>query len=262
MNRYIFFMFILTVLLAGVRQQAKAQASPVAGLVQVQGFTLRKDSLTPAPYVTVTNLRSRFGTISADNGYFTLQAQRGDTLEFSAVNLQPAVFVVPAYYPSARLAIRAVLTTRTYQLDEVVVRPYTEKQFKKDLLALQLPDDEPDLQLPAIPRLATPSAVAQSGLGVGVTIGGPLTALYDRFSREAKSRRRLAAIMAADQRKKMYNAKLNRDFVARVTGLAGTELEDFIQHCKLDENFVIEANEYEVAVALRQCLQDFRKGRN
>jgi len=228
----------------------------------VQGFTLQRDSMTVAPYVTVTNKRSRFGTISAENGYFSIYAQRGDTLEFAAVNLQPALYVVPQYYASDRLAVRAVLSTRTYQLDEVVVRPYTEKQFKKDLLALQLPDTDPDLQLPRIPRLATPSGVAQGGNGVGVTLGGPITALYNAFSREAKSRRKLAQLMNADTRRKMYEAKMNRDFVGRVTGLSGPDLDDFLKYCKLTEDFVIEANEYDVAMALQECLKSFKSERN
>ncbi len=242
---------------------ANAQAARFsAGAILVQGFTLQRDSMTRVPYVTIVNKRSRFGTISADNGYFSIYAQRGDTLEFSAINLQTATYVLPAYYAADRIAVRAVMNSKTYQLTEVVVRPYSEKQFKKDFLALQLPDDELDLQLPAIPRLATPSSVAQNGAGIGVAIGGPITAIYNQFSREGKSRRKLAALMAVDQRKKMYAAKVNRDFVGHITGLSGNDLEQFMQYCKLSEEFVLEANEYDVAMALQDCLKSFKAGQN
>jgi len=260
MKRYsLFYWILIGVISVAITQTAHAQGSRMSGgPILVQGFTLQSDSVTIAPYVTVTNKRSRFGTISADNGYFSVQAQRGDTLEFSAVNFQTAVYVVPVYYAADRIGVRAVMNTKTYQLNEVVVRPYTEKQFKKDFLALQLPDDEPDLQLPVLPRLATPSGIAQSGVGVGVAVTGPLTALYDRFSREGKSKRKLAKLLANDQRKKMYDAKVNPGFVSRVTGLSGDELTKFMQYCKLAEDFVIEANEYDVAMALQTCLKSFK----
>lgn len=263
MKRYLSLLFLICLWLVASTEKAHAQAARFSGgAILVQGFTLQRDSMTKAPYVTIVNKRSRFGTISADNGYFAIYAQRGDTLEFSAINLQTAIYVLPAYYAADRIAVRAVMNSKTYQLDEVVVRPYTEKQFKKDFLALQLPDDDPDLQLPAIPRLATTSGVAQSGAGVGVTIGGPLTALYNAFSREAKSRRKLTAMMAVDQRKKMYAAKVNPDFVGRITGLSGTDLTAFMDYCKLSEEFVLEANEYDVAMALQECLKSFKAGKN
>ncbi len=263
MQRQLILLLLMCGWLSALTTEAEAQAARFsAGAILVQGFTLQRDSMTKAPYVTIINKRSRFGTISADNGYFSIYAQRGDTLEFSAINLQTATYVVPAYYAADRLAVRAVMNSKTYELNEVVVRPYSEKQFKKDFLALQLADDTPDLQLPAIPRLATPSAVAQNGNGIGVTIGGPITALYNAFSREAKSRRKLATMMAEDKRKKMYAAKVNPEFVGRVTGLAGNDLEEFMTYCKLSEEFVLEANEYDVAMALQDCLRNFKASKN
>ncbi|MDJ1495763.1 hypothetical protein QNI19_22695 [Cytophagaceae bacterium DM2B3-1] len=263
MKKQLFFLLLYLGLMSGGICTIQAQVSRFSpGGVLVQGFTLQRDSMTVAPYVTIVNKRSQFGTISADNGYFSIFAQRGDTLEFSAVNLQTAIYVLPAYYAADRVAVRAVMNSKTYQLNEVVVRPYTEKQFKKDFLALQLPDEQPELQLPAIPRLATPSSVAQSGAGVGVVFSGPLTALYNSFSREAKSRKKLAKMMAEDKRKKMYEAKVNPFFVGKITGLSGADLDEFMKYCTLSEEFVIEANEYDVAMALQECLKNFKAERN
>ncbi len=257
MKIYIFLVLCMLVISRTLHAQ-----TPMSSSLLVKGFTLQKDSLSTASFVTVTNKRSLFRTISAENGYFALYAQRGDTLEFSAVNLEPSFFVVPTYYVSHQLAVRVILQTKTYQLNEIVVRPYTEKQFKKDVLALQLPENEPDIQLPKIPKLATPSGVAQNGTGIGIAVSGPLTKLYDAFSKEGKSKRKLVKMMATDSRKKMYAAKMNREFISRITGLDDKVLEEFMNYCKLDEDFVIGADEYELVLAINECLKSFHTGRN
>lgn len=177
------------------------------------------------------------------------------------MNLEKSVYVLPAYYPADRVSVRAVMRQKVYQLNEITIRPYSEKQFKKDLLGLRLPDDDPDLQLPRIPALAGMSDVARNG-GFGVGVSGPLTALYDRFSKEGKSKRKLAELMKNDNRQRVYKAKMNPDFVAKVTGLQAGELEKFMDYCTLDEDFVIESDEYSLASAIQDCLKNFRAGRN
>ena len=259
MQRSLFLVLLAGLCLANV---AFAQQNPDSqGLVLVHGFTLHRDSLTPAAYVTVANTRSRMGTISGDNGFFAIRIRRGDTLEFTAINLEKSVYVLPKYYPSGTVSVRAVMRQKVYQLNEITIRPYSQKQFTKDLLGLRLPDDDPDLQLPKIPRLATVSDVARSG-GVGVGVSGPITKLYDRFSKEGKSKRKLTAIMANDNRQRVYKAKMNPGFVAKVTGLQTEELEKFMAYCKLAEDFVVESDEYTLASAIQDCLKNFRAGRN
>ncbi len=253
-----FFILLAGLCLANV---ALAQQKPGSqGLVLVQGFTLHRDSLTPAAYVTVANTRSRMGTISGDNGFFSIHVRRGDTLEFTAVNLEKSVYVLPKYYSSDKVSVRAVMRQKVYQLNEITIRPYSEKQFKKDLLGLQLPD-QPDLQLPQIPRFATVSDVARSG-GVGGGVSGPITKLYDRFSKEGKSKRKLTELMKNDNRQRVYKAKMNPDFVAKVTGLQAEELEKFMAYCKLAEDFVVESDEYTLASAIQDCLKTFRAVQN
>ncbi len=236
--------------------ETRAQSPLRSHYIEVTGFTLSRDSLQPVMYATVVNQRSSMGTITAENGYFTISALQGDTIAFTAIGYTPLSYVVPAKVPLPK-TLKVILTPRTYELSEVLVGPYSEEQLKKDILALKIPEEKgPQINLPAIVQPGLSEDVIFTGSGVAVQ--GPISALYNKFSRRGKELREITALRSSDEKKRVYQAKMNRDFVARVTGLKNEALEEFLSYCHPAENFVLTANEYDLTLALRECLQRFK----
>src|ERR1041384_8176750 len=64
-------------------------------LIQFSGVVLSADSSKAIPFVTVIIKGTRKGTVSDFWGFFSLAAQKNDTVEFSAVGYKKTSLVVP-----------------------------------------------------------------------------------------------------------------------------------------------------------------------
>jgi hypothetical protein len=243
---------------------ALAQKSDDNELIRLSGTILSSDSLTPVAGVHVLNNRDKVGTSSNEGGYFSIPMHRTDTVLFSAVGYETYQFVLEASSRSMSPLVTIKLIPKIYELKEVSVSDMpTEDQFKKDLLALKLPD-EPNLDLPQIKQPKLTEGV-EFGPNGGLVIPGPFSALHNKFSREAKERKKVQVLQAQEFRNKSYNAKFNAQVVQRVTGLKDEQLDEFMKYCKLNESLVLNAkNEYEIALAINNCLKEYKemKGMN
>ena len=112
-------------------------------MVQFSGVVVEGDSLRPVPYSSIIIKRSHRGTVSDYFGYFSFVAQVRDTIEFSAIGLRDAVFVIPDTLTDNKYSLIQVMRTDTINLKETVIYPWpTKEQFKAAFLQLNLPDDD------------------------------------------------------------------------------------------------------------------------
>lgn len=113
------------------------------GLVQFSGVVVESDSLRPVPYSSIMIHNSYRGTVSDYFGYFSFVAQKGDTIEFSAIGFTDAVFVIPDTLSTNKYSLIQVLASDTIRLKETEVYPWpTKEQFKQAFLKLEIPDDD------------------------------------------------------------------------------------------------------------------------
>lgn len=98
----------------------------------VRVFGVVIDSLYQLPISDVHVSTKRYGTISAENGIFSLLLSSGDSLYFTHVNYQPFVFV---YYAGIHNHLKIALIPRVRILKEIRVLPFdTEEAFKAKLM--------------------------------------------------------------------------------------------------------------------------------
>jgi hypothetical protein len=121
---------------------ALAQQSAESKLITLSGTVLSADSLMPVSGVHVLNNKSRIGATTDDKGYFTIAMHRTDTILFSAVGYEIYHLVLDPDSRANSPLVEIKLEPKTYELKEVDVRAIpTEDQFKKDFLAIKLPDE-------------------------------------------------------------------------------------------------------------------------
>ncbi len=239
-----------------------AQTSIKPRLVRLSGYVLSKDSLNPVPYATIIDKRSNSGNVSDEKGLFAIDVLPGDTVAFTAIGFESTQFVLPTVFKEQQKSLKVMMEPKVYTLDEVQIGPYNMQQFKKDFLALQLPEEtKPDMDLPAVQKAGPAKGMEYLPSG-GVAVSGPISKLYDKFSREAKEKRTVAELRAGDARKKAYDARYNKEFVKRITGLPDVQVEEFMQYCKLSEGLVLNSNEYEMILAIQDCLKTFKPNNN
>ena len=96
-----------------------------------------------------------------------------------------------------------------------------------------------------------------TNLAPKVTVGGPASFLYDKFSRQSKLNQKLREGQLADSRQKQYKARMDPVWISRITELTGERLDAFIAFCHPAESFVLEAKEYDLILAIQGCLKEF-----
>ena len=126
-------------------------------LVQFSGIVLdgSDDNLFPIPYANISIREEARGTYSDFNGFFSIVAEKGAKITFSAVGYRDVDFIIPDSLDDNRYSVVQLMTQDTINLPETVVFPWPNRDhFKLEFLAMNI-DDE--LQLRAIENLAEKS---------------------------------------------------------------------------------------------------------
>lgn len=139
----IFLSFIVLFQLTANAQRKLPPRNDKRDLVQFSGVVVEGDSLRPVPYTSIIVRGSSRGTVSDYFGYFSFVAQEQDTIEFSALGYNNAVFVIPDTLTNNKYSLIQVMRGDTVRLKETVIYAWpTKEQFKAAFLKLNLPEDD------------------------------------------------------------------------------------------------------------------------
>lgn len=189
--------------------------------------------------VHVLNLSAERATITSENGAFTIPARAGDTLMFSAVQLQrKSLVVTPAMMQS--LGIVVPLEAFVNELDEVVLLPYNlSGDIGRDLQ--QIPREKvfvaATLDLPN----AYVKPITQSERKIHeATTGGGLVPLNPILNAISGRTRYLKNLLATEQT--YARTDRVRDFYADSVFVSElkiplVKIDDFMYFCEVDSLF-------------------------
>ncbi len=133
---FLFFPFLL-----------KAQFSQFKdSIIQISGITMTADSLRAVPAVSVLVRGQNRGTISNNQGVFSIVAFKGDTLTFSAVGFKKKDYKIPLNLPGNVYSMIQLLVDDTTYLPVTIIKPYpTKEEFDRAFVSTDIPDDEYEL---------------------------------------------------------------------------------------------------------------------
>ena len=130
-------------LLSGLIFFEVANAQDNRELIQFSGVVMASDSLNPVSYCNISILGTKRGTSSDFYGYFSLVAKEGDSIQFSSVGFEKAIFVIPENLIGNRYSVIQLLTEDTIFLSETVIYPWpTKEEFQAAFMELDIPDDQ------------------------------------------------------------------------------------------------------------------------
>ncbi|MBN2683221.1 MAG: carboxypeptidase-like regulatory domain-containing protein [Bacteroidales bacterium] len=251
---FISIFFLLSI--AGITQYL-----PQDSIVRVSGRVLDQEKGSPIPYVSVFNKRTVRGTMTDSSGYFSIIINRYDTLYFSSLGYKPAKLTVPEDIRSNLYFFNLSLDTRTFVLKTVHVYGLTKKQqFKKDFIDYntELSVEEKNVQNNFPDYQKTPT-IQPSDLQPGIKINGPISALYEQFSKEGKSRRKLEELQEEDAKQEKISKRFNEENIGYLTGFKGDTLKDFMKFCRFGTNFIINAPEYDFLLAVKKRKEQYKQ---
>jgi hypothetical protein len=135
---------ILFFLLFFFNRKAHAQFETVKdSVVQLYGIVMTADSLVGIPAVSISIRGTARGTITNNQGVFSIVALKGDVVEFSHVSFKPKTIVVPRNIEGNQYNVVQLLVEDTVYLPATIIRPKpSAEQFARDFVNAKVPDDD------------------------------------------------------------------------------------------------------------------------
>lgn len=220
--------------------------------IELSGTIIEAETGNAVPYVHVVNKNTRKGSVSNTEGRFWMTMGKTDTVLFSAIGFEPYAFTVKDQVKSDKLIVTIEMNTSTMELQPVKVFAYKDEHaLKKAIIAMEVPieEDRKRIQLPGFNYGPTKE--------VRPSVLNPISLLHNAFSRDVKEQKKLAQYQQQESYQNLLKAKYNEAVVIELTGLPEDDVKDFMKFCQLPESFIARSSEYEIAVAVNNCLKDF-----
>jgi hypothetical protein len=220
--------------------------------VYIRGV-IKDSTQNPVSYAHILNKNRNEGWVSDYYGTFRAYALPGDTLIISAISFHHAMLIIPNEVAGSEYLAEVIVKNNIVDLDEIVVRPWpaTLELLKQEFMEVEIEDPMAniDLHLPSpeeMKNLAYPTG--------GIRSQGPISAIYDQFSKEAKSKRIYAELMLKEKAGKRYN----KEVVSMITGLKSEdEIKKFMEFCALQIKFILDSTDYELYASILGCYKDY-----
>ncbi|HVG14202.1 MAG TPA: carboxypeptidase-like regulatory domain-containing protein [Chitinophagaceae bacterium] len=112
-------------------------------VVQLYGIVMTADSLEGIPVVNITVKGQNRGTMTNNQGVFSIVVLKGDVVEFSHVSYKSKTVTIPANLQGNQHSVVQLMVKDTVYLPATIIRPRpTPQQFERDFVKLKVDDDD------------------------------------------------------------------------------------------------------------------------
>lgn len=134
--------FVLLVCFCPVRLFAQFEQVQDS-VVQLYGVVMTADSLQALPSVSVVVKGTHRGTMTNDQGVFSIVVLKNDEIEFTSVGFKPKTIKIPSKLESNQYSVIQLLVTDTAYLPATILKPRPSRaQFERDFVNSRFPDDK------------------------------------------------------------------------------------------------------------------------
>jgi len=123
---------------------SKAQFENVRdSVVQLYGVVMTADSLVGIPAVSIVVKGQNRGTLTNNQGVFSIVVLKGDVVEFTHVSYKPKVVAIPKTLEGNQYSVVQLMIADTVYLPATIIRPRpTSAQFARDFANTKIEDDD------------------------------------------------------------------------------------------------------------------------
>lgn len=112
-------------------------------VIQLYGVVMTADSLRAIPAVSVVIKGTNRGTMTNDQGVFSIVVLKGDMVEFTSIGFKPQTIHIPHKVESNQYSVIQLLVNDTAYLPATILKPRpTRAQFERDFVNQRFPDDK------------------------------------------------------------------------------------------------------------------------
>jgi hypothetical protein len=240
------YIFLLLLLLA--KFNLFAQQSD-AGFF-LRGFVLANDTTT-IPLANIENTSNRKRYITNRFGAFGLLVNIDDTLVFSVIGYQNYVLAVRSYVErNFTDPIKVKMKPITYRLKEVDIT--YNKRFRDSLAARAA------VFIKNSPLQNNYDHIFSYYSG---STGGALSSLLAGSNKKVQEYEKLIRLIALYREQEKVDARYNLKLIMRATGLNETDAIALKAWCNLPNYFVLNSNDYDIIMAIKNCYHEFKNQR-
>src|SRR5919112_1125049 len=143
-------------------------------VVQLYGVVMTADSLQGIPSVSVVVKGQNRGTVTNDQGVFSIVVLKGDQIEFSSIGYKPKSVSIPKNLDGNQQSIIQLLVQDTVYLPATIIkRRPSRAEFERDFINTKVPDDNQE-----IARKNTSAATRRALMSVYPADGSEATSYY------------------------------------------------------------------------------------
>lgn len=141
MKKIVLYCFILLFAVpVGVKAQFENYKDSV---IQLYGVVMSADSLNALPSVSIMVKGRNQGTLSNDQGVFSIVVLKGDEITFTSVGYKPKTVIIPKNLEGNQQSMIQLMVQDTVYLPATIIKKYpTPEEFARDFANMQVPNDQ------------------------------------------------------------------------------------------------------------------------
>ncbi|MEO6904952.1 MAG: carboxypeptidase-like regulatory domain-containing protein, partial [Ginsengibacter sp.] len=137
------FLFLLFAVPASVKAQFESYKDSV---VQLYGVVMSADSLQGLPSVSIMVKGRNQGTLTNEQGVFSIVVLKGDQIEFTSVGYKPKLVTIPKNLDGNQQSIIQLMVQDTVYLAATIIKKYpTREEFERDFANTKIADDQQEI---------------------------------------------------------------------------------------------------------------------
>ena len=200
----------------------------------------------------IVNMNTFNATNSYSDGTFLMPFTQGDTLRLSHISFKDKfIYTGKLLIPDA-IEITIFMEKAFVILDTASISMYrSKKEFAEEFA-----NKEIESESESVFKYEGPQDLedVDTDLNAHVSLGSPITFLYNKFSKEAKEKKRHQKAKVQTQREETIKARYNIEVIKKVTGITSdVEAETFMKNCPLEDDYVFRSTDYDIVKSILDC---------
>ena len=225
---------------------------------EIKALVINAQSDEPLESVHIVNLNQVIGTITNEDGEFTIKAAVNDTLYFSYLGFKSQkIRVTNDMFKFKDTKIS--LTELAYALEEVIVTPYQLTGYL-------------EIDVKNLP-INTAYQYSVSGLSIGYEAGNkspsavtkvlgailnPADLLRNLFGKKPRQMAKLRKIKEDDEIRNLLAGKFDREVLEELLQIEKVDIQDILNNCSYSKSFITTANDLQILDAISSCYEDYK----
>ena len=208
-------------------------------IVSINGQAYDRESKLPLPKLMIINKRTNIGTFADAEGKFSISAYQTDTIMLSALG-----------FKLKKICLKDSIAKKTYFL----TIPLEKLYFTLKEISVFAPRSLNEIQID-IDKLGIKKNYSATGIGA---IESPITFLYERFSKFAKSKQKVAEWENEDFKRDILKDLFRLYIKHDIIDLSEEEFDAFIQYLNLSDSFMQNSTQLELIMAIKGKYESFK----